>query len=205
MINVTFPDGDTFYYAGQGPTGAVFNISEDPTLLRRSMKAKNTHPPLPFSIIDNFYGRMVYVVGDTVYFSDPFAYEQIDFTKGFIPFKDPVTMIGIVESGIFIGTTKDIYFVGGNKPSEFDLIQVADYGVVRDTRSYLDGTVVGDDSVTGKKIPAWISSKGMCIGFPDGSMQNVTENAVILPKGVTGASFFRQEDGQNHFISVIRS
>jgi len=202
---ITFPDGDTFYFAGQGPTGAAFIIAEDPTLLRRSMKAKNTHPPLPFSIIDNFYGRMIYVVGDTIYFSDPFAYEQIDFTKGFIPLKDPITMVGVVKEGIFVGTTKDTYFFSGTDPKEFDLTQVADYGVVRDTRSYLDGTVVGAESATSKKIPAWISSKGMCIGFPDGSMQNVSENAVILPKGVTGASFFRQEDGQNHFIAVIRS
>ena len=202
---ITFPDGDTFYFAGQGPTGAAFTISEDPTLLRRSMKAKNTHPPLPFSIVDNFYGRMVYVIKDTIYFSDPFAYEQIDFTKGFIPLKDTITMIGVVEGGLFIGTTEDTYFCAGNKPSEFDLTQVADYGVVSDTRSYLDGAVVGSDSTTTKKIPAWISSSGMCIGFPDGSMQNVSENAVILPKGVTGASFFRQENGQNHFISVIRS
>jgi len=202
---VTLPDGDVFYFAGQGPTGATFNISEDPSLLRRSMKAKNTHPPLPFSIVDNFYGRMVYVVKDTVYFSDPFAYEQIDFTKGFIPFKNNITMIGVVEDGIFIGTTEDTYFCAGKKPSEFDLTQVADYGVVSNTRSYLDGAVVGTESATTKKIPAWISSNGMCIGFPDGSMQNVSENAVILPKGVTGASFFRQENGQNHFISVIRS
>ena len=202
---VTSPNGDTFYFAGRGPTGATFDISEDPSLLRRSMKAKNTHPPLPFSIIDNFYGRMVYVVKDTVYFSDPFAYEQIDFTKGFIPFKDPVTMIGIVKDGIFIGTTEDTYFCSGTDPKEFSLTQVADYGVVSDTRSYLDGSVVGNESATTKKIPAWISSSGMCIGFPDGSMQNVSENAVILPKGVTGSSFFRQENGQNHFISVIRS
>ena len=202
---VTLPDGDVFYFAGQGATGATFNISEDPSLLRRSMKAKNTHPPLPFSIVDNFYGRMVYVVKDTVYFSDPFAYEQIDFTKGFIPFKNNITMIGVVEDGIFIGTTEDTYFCAGKKPSEFDLTQVADYGVVSNTRSYLDGAVVGTESATTKKIPAWISSNGMCIGFPDGSMQNVSENAVILPKGVTGASFFRQENGQNHFISVIRS
>ena len=201
---ITRPDGDTFYFAGQGPTGSAFDISADPTLLHRSMKATNTNPPVAFSLIEHFYGRMIYVVGDTLFFSDPFAYEQIDYAKGFIPFKDPVTMIGIVKAGFYVGTTKDTYFLKGNRIGAQDLTQVASYGVVPDTRSYLDGTVV-DDSGTTEKIPAWISTKGMCIGFPDGTMQNVSENAVILPEGITGASFFRQENGQNHFISVIRS
>ena len=202
---ITRPDGDVFYFAGQGPTGASFDIAADPALLRRSMKAMNTHPPLPFNIVDHFYGRMMYAIGDTLYFSDPFAYEQVDYAKGFIPFKNRITMIGTVKTGYFIGTEKEIYFLAGTRVGEMEIDQVADYGVVADTRSYLDGTVVGTDPVTSDSIPAWISTKGMCIGFPDGSMQNVTENTVILPEGITGASFFRQESGQNHFISVIRS
>lgn len=202
---VTRPDGDVFYIAGQGPTGASFSITANPSLLTHSMKALNTHPPLPFNHIDFFYGRMMYAIGDTLYFSDPFAYEKVDYAKGFIPFLNRITMIGVVDTGYFIGTTESTYFLAGTRVGEMDITKVADYGVVADTRSYLDGTVVGSEAATSDSIPAWISTKGMCIGFPDGSMQNVTENTVILPEGITGASFFRQEDGQNHFISVIRS
>ena len=201
----TLPNGEEFYFAGQGPTGASFSISESPSLLRRPMKATNTHPPQAFNIIELFSGRMLYAIGDTLYFSDPFAYERVNYAKGFIPFKHRITMIGILEEGFFIGTTEDTYFLSGTQMGELDPTRVADYGVVVDTRSYLDGAVVGTESATTKSIPAWISTKGMCIGFQDGSMQNVTESTVILPEGVTGASFFRQENGQNHFISVIRS
>jgi len=202
---ITHTDGDSFYFAGQGPTGVAFNISKDPTLLRRAMKTTNTHPPLPFNIIEPFSGRMLYAIGDTLYFSDPFAYERIDYKKGFIPFGNRITMIGTIEEGFFIGTTKKTYFLSGTRVGELEIDQVADYGVVADTRSYLDGTVVGSESATTKTLPAWISTKGMCIGFQDGSVQNVSESSVILPEGITGASFFRQENGQNHFISVIRS
>jgi hypothetical protein len=114
-------------------------------------------------------------------------------------------MIGVVDDGIFVGTEREIIYMDGNSLDNFSSIQVAPYGVVHNTRSYIDSTVVGEDSTITKKIPAWISLKGVCIGFPDGSMQNTTENTVTLPEGTTGASFFRQENGQNHFISVIRS
>lgn len=202
---ITRPSGDVFYFAGQGPTDAVYRIAADPSLLTRPMKAMNTHPPLPFSIIDLYNARMMYAIGDTIYFSDPFAYEQVNYAKGFIPFANRVTMIGVVEKGYFVGTTKKTFFLRGTKLGEMEIEQVADYGVVADTRSYLDGASVGSDSANAKRIPAWISTKGMCIGFQDGSVQNVSENVVTLPEGVTGASFFRQENGQNHFISVIRS
>lgn len=202
---VTQADGDVFYFAGQGPTGAGTVLSANPVLLRRPMKARNTNPPLPFTQIEHWNGRMLYAIGNILFFSDPFAYEQIDYTKGFIPFLNEITMIAVVEKGIFIGTTEDTHFLEGERVGELDLTSVADYGVVVDTRSYMDGAVVGTESSTTKKTPAWISTKGMCIGFQDGSMQNVTESTVILPKGSTGASFFRQENGQNHFISVIRS
>jgi hypothetical protein len=202
---VTQADGDVLYFAGQGPTGASTTLSANPSLLRRSMKARNTNPPLPFTQIEHYNGRILYAIGDTLYFSDPFAYEQIDYAKGFIPFQNKITMIAVMDDGFFIGTTEDTYFLSGDRVGELDLTSVADYGVVVDTRAYLDGAVVGTESATTKKTPAWISTKGMCIGFQDGSMQNVTESTVILPEGVTGASFFRQENGQNHFISVIRS
>jgi hypothetical protein len=202
---VTQANGDVFYFAGQGPTGVSTTLSANPSLLRRSMKARNTNPPLPFTQIEQYNGRILYAIGDTLYFSDPFAYEQVDYAKGFIPFQNEITMIAVVDDGFFIGTTEDTYFLSGDRVGELDLTSVADYGVVVDTRSYLDGAVVGAESTTTKKTPAWISTKGMCIGFQDGSMQNVTESTVILPKGSTGASFFRQENGQNHFISVIRS
>jgi hypothetical protein len=202
---ITQTNGDTFYFAGQGPTGASTTLSANPINLRRSMKARNTDLPLPFTQIDYFNGRMLYAIGSILYFSDPFAYEQVDYAKGFIPFLNEITMIGVVDNGFFIGTTEDTYFLSGQRVDELDLTLVAGYGVVVDTRSYLDGAVVGAESTSTKNIPAWISTKGMCIGFHDGSMQNVTESTVILPEGSTGASFFRQENGQNHFISVIRS
>ena len=202
---VTQANGDVFYFAGQGPTGASNTLLANPSSLRRPMKASNTNPPLPFTQIDHYNGRMLYAINNILYFSDPFAYEQIDYAKGFIPFLNEITMIAIVDTGFFIGTTDNTYFLSGTRVGELDLTVVADYGVVVDTRSYLDGAVVGADPTTAKKTPAWISTKGMCIGFHDGSMQNVTETAVILPEGSTGASFFRQENGQNHFIAVIRS
>lgn len=202
---ITKDNGSIFFFAGAKAPGVNITISQPADQFSRPLKDLHGDAPYPFICIDHFNGRTIYASGNFLFFSDPFIPERVDLTKSYIPFNDKVTMIGVVDDGIFVGTEREIIYMDGNSLDNFSSIQVAPYGVVHNTRSYIDSTVVGEDSTITKKIPAWISLKGVCIGFPDGSMQNTTENTVTLPEGTTGASFFRQENGQNHFISVIRS
>lgn len=202
---ITKGDGGVFFFVGQKPTGVDMTISQPATHFSRPLKTLYGEPPFPFTCIDQFNGRMVFGSGNLLFFSDSFAYERVDLSKSFLPFNDRINMIGVVDDGLFVGTEKETVYLKGTNLDNFESKQVAPYGAVSNTRAYLDGAVVGSESTITKKIPAWISTKGVCIGFPDGSMQNSTENTVTLPEGSTGASFFRQENGQNHFISVIRS
>lgn len=202
---ITKDGGGSFFFAGARNPGDNITISQPATHFSRPLKTLYGEPPFPFTCIDQFNGRMVFGSGNLLFFSDSFAYERVNLSKSFLPFNDKINMIGVVDEGLFIGTEKEIIYLKGTNLDTFESKQVAPYGVVHNTRAYLDGAVVGTDSTITKKVPAWVSTKGVCIGFPDGSMQNSTENTVTLPEGATGASFFRQENGQNHFISVIRS
>ena len=84
-----------------------------------------------------------------------------------------------------------------------DLDAIAPYGAVMGTCTYIDGALLGDGEVSAI-LPAWMSHKGLCVGMPGGSLQNVTQTSVVIPKGLRGTTMFRQEDNQKHIISVIQ-
>lgn len=160
--------------------------------------------PLAFNDIETFAGRNFYAVRNYVYYSPAFGYYKLRLGKDYFRFPDTVTMIAKVENGLFIGTLEKTYFLNNRSPAKADLTVVADVGVIEGTKTYASGSIVGEGEST-EPLPIWATSTGFCIGLPDGKVNRVTQKYVTLPQGSLGSTMFRNENGENHIVSIIQS
>lgn len=152
-----------------------------------------------------FYNGRVYVAnGAELIVSDPYNVDSSDIRQMHIPITDdPITGLGAVDNGLYIGTTKETFFIGGGDPFEggMKLEQVAGYGVVARTMQVAENGQVKLSQLSGK-VAVWDSARGFCIGGAGGQFRNISETVAALPIVDVGASFIRETGGEVHFVTV---
>jgi len=198
------PNGSTLYFAMQtdNTTGNT-SYTAHANFLQRALRNQFKVPPPAFDVVAmGRNNRMMYAKGNLVFMSDPYAPEHVDLEITY-QLPAPVTIIAVLEGGVFVCTDKLTYYIKGDTLEKAEMDIVAPYGAVIGTRTHIDGALLGDGSIS-DILPAWMSHKGLCVGMPDGSVNNLTQSDVTIPKGLKGTAMFRQEDGQNHIISVIQ-
>lgn len=198
-------DGTELYFAGTVNNGtATFNFNGSADTLYEPIRTMDMQPPPAFSDVEYFASRMLYAVGDLLVYSIPFGYGLVDMRYNFVPCTAKITMIAPVTNGVYIGTETQTLFLSGRQIEDANLTVIADYGVVPGTKKYVSAGVIGGIE-SEDIVPVWVSHKGICVGLSDGGVKNLTQKTVDLPKGVEGAAMFRHNDGQNHYVSIIRS
>ncbi len=158
----------------------------------------------PFNDVENFAGRNFYAIGEKLYYSLVFGYFKVRFGHDYFRFPDTVTMVAQVEDGLFVSTLQQTYFLSGRDPKSAKLTSVDTVGAIEGTKTYVDGSIVGEGETT-DTLPMWATSGGFCVGLPNGEVLKATRTKVALPKGFLGSMMFREQDGQNHIVSVIQS
>ena len=95
-----------------------------------------------------------------------------------------------VPDGLFVSDQDSTYFIKGRNPKEAEVIEVADYSVIKGTEvkvpSYriLDGRFVGTTYL-------WCSKRGVCLGSAGGQFINLTDTRLVLPDARRGAGLYR--------------
>lgn len=129
-------------------------------------------------------------VGDSVYFNNlPFSYGLVSPRRGHFRFSSRVLMIVACDAGFFVSDEHSMYLLIGNTPDDFELKKLESGPAVEwsNTHSTFDGTVLKKLNVQGA-CSAWLSTKGICVGLPDGSVRNLTEAYVDVPIKLAGAT-----------------
>lgn len=160
--------------------------------------------PPAFNDIELFAGRCYYATRNYLYYSVIFGYFKIRLGKDYFRFPDTITMVAKVEDGLFVGTLEKTYFLSNRDPGKAALITVADVGVIEGTKTYVEGSIVGEGEST-ELLPVWSTTTGFCVGLPNGQVNRVTQKYVTLPQGGLGSAMFRNENGQNHVVSIIQT
>jgi len=160
--------------------------------------------PPAFNDIELFAGRCYYAIRDYLYYSVTFGYFKIRLGKDYFRFPDTITMVAKVEDGLFVGTLGKTYFLSNRDPGKAALIKVADVGVIEGTKTYVEGSIIGEGEST-ELLPVWATTTGFCVGLPNGQVNRVTQKYVTLPQGSLGSAMFRNENGQNHIVSIIQT
>lgn len=149
-----------------------------------------------------YAGCIWVVVGDMIIYTNPYS-ETTDLRENFIPVGEEITNFGAVSDGLFITTLTRSYFYAGRNPAEMTVVQQALFGAIPDTMLQVDGRILGEGQDTLGLL--WASSRGICVGLPNGALINVTKQQIKELSGVRGAALLRELNGQQHYITVLQN
>lgn len=160
---------------------------------------------LPGRLLTYWKGRIFGAQGSTVWLTEPMRYDVIRRSTGFSMFPSEIRMMGATDGALFIVADKT-YVIRGDRPQDWQRITVSEASapVHAPAKVQLSHFFKGDDAPAGTGI-VWQGDEGMMLGYPDGSVLNLTEKRVALPKYDSASLVFRQEQGLRQVLSVAPS
>lgn len=140
-----------------------------------------------------YHGGRIYISKDNIlWYSEYAAHTWYDMARNFIPFNTHIRMIKPVDGGLYVSTSKAIYFLEGLVPGDFIQRKLTSYPALEwsDAIDYLDGTDASDLEISGL-CALWGTPEGAMLGAPQGSVINLNKKKVIYPHGTKGSSLLR--------------
>jgi hypothetical protein len=197
-VYASSPDGEMLYLAGQyDNTTATVRHSGD-TELGGEIKTLFLQEAPAGHMLEYFNSKIYIASGPYLFPSKPFAYELFDMDD-YLPFDGVISLLAAVEDGLFISDGKKTYFLhDGKKRTE-----VCPYGAIPGTAVKVDLATIGDGTQEGKAV-MWASQKGVILGTKGGQATNLTEKNFVYPKALSGAALFRQHNGINQYMALLR-
>lgn len=209
-LYVSPPNGDTMYLAALIPNSVTnFTYTNDTLELDLPLATQFLQGPPAGHLLGFYRGRMYVAVGDTIYPSQPYAYEQFDLRENF-QLDGRVTLMASMtdrergdtgeHSGFFIGTDRSCGVIVGNDVTDFQYVPKTDYGAIMGAIDYVDGSLFGDNSAGARQLPMFLTTQGICIGLPEMDIRNLTRTKYGFAAGGQGAALF--QPGPNRFIAT---
>jgi len=208
-VYMTPPNGEVLYHVGTVADGATFTpTAAAVAAMNEPLETQFMTPPPAGQLLAYYKGRMYVAVGDTLYMSEPFAYELFDLRNNLV-LDGPITMLAPVEdagaSGFFIGTTASTGVLLGESPDDFKYAQRCDYGAVQGALAYVDGTLFMEGSTGAHKLPMWVSRAGVCVGMPSLDITNLTRERYTFATGPVGAAMYDPTTSQFVGVSGVQA
>jgi hypothetical protein len=154
---------------------------------------------MPGISIEYWNGILFIIIGDKVFYSDPFTPFQFDIVENVLLFDGPVTLFRGMANGIFVADGK-IHFMAGTDPGEMPIRDRADYNAIPGSDVVFSASSMNE--ALGGMMLWFMSERGVCMGGDEGSFRNLTEKKYKGSYGTQGASLFRHDSGINRFIYV---
>ena len=127
--------------------------------------------------------------GPVLYWSEQHRFDLFDlggseYHGSYVQFHTDIRMIKSVATGLFVSTSKNVYFLNGNNPATFNSVKVTNFPAIEysDSLEYIDGGEIGFDPGL---CVLWASPVGAILGLPAGLIVNLTKEKIIYPKNVT--------------------
>lgn len=203
-VYISTTNGDILYRAITAVNSALTTTYQNDTSeLSLPLTTQFMGPPPAGHLLGYYHGRMYVAVGDTLFYSEPYAYELFD-PRRYIQFDGRVTMFAPLEDrlhpGIFVGTERSTCWLEGNEPDEFVMTPGVNYGAIIGAMAYVDGAMYADHGAGARLLPMWMSAQGICIGLPDGTVQNITRSKYLFTAQGSGCALFKPDSTQ--FVAV---
>jgi hypothetical protein len=106
-------------------------------------------------------------IGATVYYSQPFVY-GVAKPNNFYAFAEPVVMVCGIETGLFVGTRRGVYFIQNAGSEKASVRQVASSPVLSHSFQRVSGEGLG---LSASEVVVWMTEAGIQFGLADGSVQ----------------------------------
>jgi len=197
-LYVSPANSDVLLYATTLTPGASVTWQTDPSELSLPLATQHLSPPPAGHLVAYYRGRMFVAVGDTIFYSEPYAYELFDLRR-YLQLDGRITLLAPLmekernvntgdSSGFFVGTDRSMGVMAGTDPDSFQYVPKVDYGAIPGTLQHVDGSLVRDGGTGARKLPMWLSAKGVCIGLPDLLINNLTRSRYAFDAGGQGAA-----------------
>jgi len=112
-----------------------------------------------------FYNSRLYAAhGSNLFFSDATIPTRMDTRKNVLAFPSRITMVKVVDDGIYVSDSNGVYFMAGRDPmSEFVQRKVLDVPAIEgmSATAKIKGKVI-------KKTVYWMTKKGVYAGYNEG-------------------------------------
>lgn len=205
-LYLTQPNGEVLYLAMSLPD-ALVSYTIDPADLAVMVEPLQTQfmQAAPAGQLVAYYkGRMFVAAGDTLYPSEPVAYELFDL-RNFITLDGTITMLAALEdregtlTGFFIGTDKSCGILTGNGPEDFKYVPKVDYGAILGAVVRVEGSLYSDGSMGARLLPVFLTTQGLCIGMPNMDIDNLSRTTFQFDASGSGAAIFFP--GENRLVA----
>jgi len=140
-----------------------------------------------------YHGGRAYIAkGPVMWWSEYGAMTWFDMARGFVQYGTNIRMIKPVEDGLYVSTEKEIMFLHGRVPHEFEQRKVCTFPALEwsDAINYVDGSDVPGLEVGGP-CALWSTQEGAMLGCPGGVVINLNKKKVVYPQGIMGRSLLR--------------
>lgn len=189
----------------------------NPQLTLPAIRGKLIGPPPLATQLTYFDGRIYLAQGSALWYTELYLYNFVDKTRNFLNFESPITMLGTVTDGIYVGTMESVYFlsratrVEGHPAGALKRISVMDSPVIPGSMVYIPCELANppqvgldQDTKVGVSI-LFLTIAGYCGGMDSGVCYNYTEEKFIFPDATAAAALFRRQDGINQYLAVTNS
>lgn len=200
------PDGTWWWSPVVNPTGTLPPV-----------KGKILGPPPNASIIAYYNGRIYLASDRTLWHTELYNYNYVNKTRNFFQFEAPITMVGVVTDGIYVGTEEGLWFMAaaprieGHPAGAFKRVRVMDSPVIPGSMVYVPGelanpTQVGLQEDTPVKVSImFMTAAGYCGGQDGGQCYNFSEDKFIFPAATQASAMYRFQKGIHQYVAVLNS
>lgn len=200
-VYLTGANGDAAYLAGSTLGNSFSYLGKNDAL---TLPCRTEHlQPAPAGTVTAFWRtRVLVAVGPVLYASRPNGWELFDFRRDFKQFTAPITLVQPVDGGVFVGTEKELAFLGGTDFDSLVYTQVLDAGVVLGSGVAVRGDHVQRGQGVGQGAAlVCIAGGGIVAGFSDGGISRMTEGRYRTDVQEVAATF-RMVNGAPQYLAV---
>lgn len=138
-------------------------------------------------LLEVMSGRMLVAQGSTMWFSMPFSPGHYRQSRDYVPFERRITMMKTVPTGLWVSDEAEVYWFQGHDPEQWEMARKAPYPAIPGTAALVDASKIGSGEVSGIGI-LFATTRGLCLGGPDGYFRNLTERKLVYPPSRQGAA-----------------
>lgn len=209
-VYLTTANGGDFYLAGSTTT-ADFTFDGFATDLTRPAYTDLLSPP-PLGILPAFWrGRVLLAAGNLLLASKTHMWHLFNMRRDFKQFEDQITLVMPLTDGIYIGTTKRLYWLSGTEWDKLTMNSATEGLVVLGSGVAAPGEQLKRGESNGQPIHGsdgamvCICDGRIVAGFNNGDISRMTEGVYHRHDLVEVSAAFREVRGISQYVAAATS
>lgn len=193
-------DGGDCFLAGM-TLGDSFSFTGKNQDLVIPCRTEFVQPPPAGRLCCTWRGRSLLAIGNLLIASRAYQPENFDIREDFKQFSDTITMVQPIEGdGIYVGTTRALYFLAGTEFSGLAMSSDLAGSVVLGSGVSVPANLIAGGSGQGTAMVC-IAGRVLVAGFAGGSVLRLTEGRYET-EAVSVVATFRRTGGLAQYIAV---